>query len=321
MADEEQVRGVPAELGNSGAVAPLSGTWRLADRPLLDRENDRRAIDGVLGLVRQGFSSALVLRGDHGVGKTTLLDYAIKAAAAFQVSAVVGAEPAIHFPFGAVNQLLIPFLPRIGDLPAPQRQAVTVAFGMDGQVHRRIRFSSGGRASPCCRAQPRPARYSARSTTRTGSMPNRPLVLGFVARRLYADQVGMSVALKQDGAPTAFVKLPTVEVSGLPDDAAAELLQSVAPAKLDPQLVERVLDDTGGNALALVELGSGFTMPGMNCALRNPCMTLWARTASQRLRAMNFAPPVKRPGRGARRPSSISPSGGPRRSSGGRGLD
>ena len=89
--------------------------------------------------------------------------------------------------------------------------------------------------------------------------PESALVLAFVARRLYADRVGMIVALKDDGESAAFEQLPTIQLGGLPDDAAADLLQSVAAARLDSELVHRILADTGRNALALVEIGSNFT--------------------------------------------------------------
>ena len=94
----------------------MSGSRRSRDRGLLDRQRERRAIDDMLDLVRDGFSSALVLRGDHGVGKTTLVDYAIRAAAGFRICTVVGTESEIGFAYGAAHQLLIPFLGLIGDL-------------------------------------------------------------------------------------------------------------------------------------------------------------------------------------------------------------
>src|SRR4029077_1796946 len=84
------------------------------------------------------------------------------------------------------------------------------------------------------------------------------VVLGFVARRLYADRVGMILTVGETGKPRAFEQLRTVHVGGLPDDAAAEMLQAVVGAPLELQVVGRVLDDTGRNALALVEVGSQF---------------------------------------------------------------
>ena len=82
---------------------------------------------------------------------------------------------------------------------------------------------------------------------------------GAVARRLYADRVGVILTVDGSAGPPAFEQLPAIEVGGLPDDAAAELLRSVAGTPLDPQAVDRVLADTRRNPLALVEVGSHFT--------------------------------------------------------------
>src|SRR5690348_156027 len=106
----------------------MQGKWRRPEHPLLDRGAERAAIDELQGAVRRGFSGVLVLRGDTGAGKTALADYAIEAASGFQVSAITGVESEIKLEYGAVHQLLVPFLPLIGDLPGPQRQAIGVAF-------------------------------------------------------------------------------------------------------------------------------------------------------------------------------------------------
>src|SRR5437588_13108601 len=88
--------------------------WRNEPRPagggpvVLDRRQERAAIDRVLDTVRGGFSGALVLRGGHGVGKTTLLEYAIDSAADLRISSVVGVESEINLEFGALHQLLVP---------------------------------------------------------------------------------------------------------------------------------------------------------------------------------------------------------------------
>src|SRR5262249_55399078 len=85
------------------------------------------------------------------------------------------------------------------------------------------------------------------------------LVLGFVARRLYADSVGMILTVRDAGEPPAFRQLPPMDVGGLPDDAAAQLLRSVAGTPLAPAVVDGVVADTERNPLALVEIGSHFT--------------------------------------------------------------
>ena len=98
---------------------------------LLDRQAERAAIDQVLDAVRGGLSGTLVLRGEPGVGKTTLLRYAIDAAPDLRVSSIAGVESEISMEFGGLHQLLLPFLPLLDDLPPPQRGALRVAFGQE----------------------------------------------------------------------------------------------------------------------------------------------------------------------------------------------
>ena len=85
---------------------------------LLDRQTERAAIDQVLDAVRNGFSGSLMLRGGPGVGKTTLLQYAVAAAPDLRVSSVAGVESEISMEYGGLHQLLIPFLPLLDELPA-----------------------------------------------------------------------------------------------------------------------------------------------------------------------------------------------------------
>jgi DNA-binding CsgD family transcriptional regulator len=258
MADEEPRHGVPADLAPAGAVAPVSGSRRSPERPLLDRERERSAIDDMLAVVRDGFSSALVLRGDHGAGKTTLVDYAIRAAAGFRVSTVTGDESEIGFAFGGARQLLTPFLALADDLPVPQRQALDIAFCLE----------TGPRPDPflvavAClgllwrSAEAGPVLCAIDDAHWIDA--ESALVLGFIARRLYADRVAMIFAVNEGCELAAFDQLPTSEVGGLPEDAAVDLLQSAAGMRLDRQLANRVVADTGGNALALAEIGSNFT--------------------------------------------------------------
>src|ERR1700758_492875 len=91
------------------------------DFAILDRRTERAAIDRVLDAVRSGFSGALVLRGGPGVGKSTLLKYAVSAAQDLRASGIAGVESEISMEFGGLHQLLVPFLPRLGELPPPQR--------------------------------------------------------------------------------------------------------------------------------------------------------------------------------------------------------
>src|SRR3984885_10531616 len=105
-----------------------------APRPeftLLDRQTERAAIDQVLAAVRSGFSGTLVLRGGPGVGKTTLLRYAVTAAPDMLISSIAGVESEIRMEYGGLHQLLLPFLPLPDELPPPQQRALRVAFGQE----------------------------------------------------------------------------------------------------------------------------------------------------------------------------------------------
>src|ERR1700753_1559879 len=97
---------------------------------LLDREAEKDALDRMLRAVRGGVSGALVLRGEAGIGKTALLEYAVEAAGGMRVARVVGVESEIELGYAGLHQLLVPFLAGIEQLPAPQRDALEAAFGL-----------------------------------------------------------------------------------------------------------------------------------------------------------------------------------------------
>src|SRR6266705_2284937 len=115
-------------------VSDCAGPRRVDERwregfVLLDRRTERAAIDRVLDAVRSGFSDTLVLRGGPGVGKSTLLKYAIATAPDLRVCRIAGVESEITMEFAGLHQLLVSCLPQLDDLPPPQRDALRVAFG------------------------------------------------------------------------------------------------------------------------------------------------------------------------------------------------
>src|ERR1700757_3648912 len=181
---------------------------------LLDRRTERAAIDRGLDAVRDGLSGTLILRGGPGVGKTTLLRYAIDAARDLRVSSIAGVESEISMEFGGLHQLLLPFLPLLDDLPPPQQSALRIAFGQQ--------------------AGPPPKQFLvglAALTLLSRSAEDQPLlcvvddgpwldpesahVLGFVARRLYADRVGFIGAIGElVPSEAAELRLPMIDVEG-----------------------------------------------------------------------------------------------------------
>jgi len=216
-------------------------------------------LEGVLAAVRDGLSGVLVLRGEAGVGKTALLDWAAGQAGDMQVARVAGAEAEMDMGFAGLHQLLVPFLGGLEGLPGPQRQALGSAFGLV--------------------AGPPPDRFlvgMAALTVLTDAAAARPVlcliddaqwlnpvsieVLGFVARRLYADRVGMVFAAREaEERAVVLAGLPELMVGGLAEEAAQELLARSAGAQVDQQVGGRIAADTAGNPLALVELAAELT--------------------------------------------------------------
>ena len=236
---------------------------------LVDRQRERQALDGLMGDLRSGRGRALVVRGEAGVGKSALLEYAAGAAADMRVARAVGVESEMELAFAGVHQLCAPLLGRLERLPAPQRDALGVAFGLRG----------GG-------APDRFLVALAVLTLLSEAAEDRPLlclvddaqwldrvsaqVLGFVARRLLADPVGLLFAARDPGEELG--GLPDLEVRGLREEDARGLLRSVVRVRLDERVRDRIVAETHGNPLALLELprglspaqlAGGFGLPGV----------------------------------------------------------
>src|ERR1700761_2631592 len=94
------------------------------------RRGEREMLDRLLGVVRGGQSRVLVVSGEPGVGKTALLQSAIRSASGFRVARAVGVESEMELAFAALQQLCAPMLDRLDRLPAPQQEALGVAFGL-----------------------------------------------------------------------------------------------------------------------------------------------------------------------------------------------
>src|SRR6267143_1970030 len=97
---------------------------------LVDRRTERSALDSLIASARGGTGNALVLRGEPGIGKTALLDYAVESASGFRIARASGVESEMELAFAALHQLCAPMLDRLDRLPRPQRDALGVAFGL-----------------------------------------------------------------------------------------------------------------------------------------------------------------------------------------------
>jgi DNA-binding CsgD family transcriptional regulator len=220
---------------------------------LLGRDHEVGAVVSLVAGVRKGNSGALVLRGEPGIGKTELLDHAVGAADGMQLTRVVGVQSETELGFGALHQLLRPFLERMRALPPPQRHALGIAFGLEagtapdrflvGLAALSLIADAAVRAPVLCVVDD--AQWLDRASAEA---------LGFVARRVLADRIGMLFAVRSSDEPPGLAGLPLLEVSGLPASAAAELLASAAPFPVADGVRQRIVAETFGNPLALIEL-------------------------------------------------------------------
>jgi AAA ATPase domain len=223
---------------------------------LLGRSREREALDRLLRAARGGQGGVLVVQGDPGVGKTALLDDTAKVAQQFRVLRTAGAEGEQEFPYAALHRFCGPTLDRIDQLPAPQRDALAVAFGLAaGPAPDQFVVALGvlGLLSSLATDQPVLGLIDDAHWLDRGSS----LTLAFVARRLVAERIGLVFATRDVGESLA--RLPELHVGSLGHRDARALLESVLLAPLDEQVMERLIVEARGNPLALIELPRGLT--------------------------------------------------------------
>jgi DNA-binding CsgD family transcriptional regulator/tetratricopeptide (TPR) repeat protein len=224
---------------------------------LLDRLAERKTLDDVLEDLRSGRGRALVVRGEAGVGKSALLGYAVRAAADMRIARAAGVESEMELAFASLQQLCVPLLDRLERLPGPQRDALGVAFGLRaGDPPDRLLVAlavltllsevAEERALLCVVDD---AQWLDQASVQ---------VLAFAARRLLGEPVGLIFATREPGEQ--FGGLADLEVRGLPDQDARALLRSVIRVRLDDRVRDRILAETAGNPLALLELPRGLSL-------------------------------------------------------------
>ncbi|MEV6878692.1 AAA family ATPase [Amycolatopsis sp. NPDC051128] len=229
-------------------------------RGLLGRRGECAALDRLVAEARSGRSQVLVLRGEAGIGKSALVEYLVESAAGCRIARAVGVESQMELAFAGVHQLCGPMMTRLDHLPGPQRDALAVAFGLrSGGVPDRFMVGLAVLSLLAEAAEERPlvcvvddAQWLDRVSAQT---------LAFVARRLLAERVVLVFAVR-GAAPEAddpLKGLPELVVRGLRDGDARALLDSAAPGRLDERVRDRIVAETSGNPLALLELPRGLT--------------------------------------------------------------
>jgi DNA-binding CsgD family transcriptional regulator len=230
--------------------------WPAPGAGLTDRVSERGVLDRFVAGVRAGDGRALVVRGEPGVGKTALLDYLAGRAAGCLVARAVGVQSEMELAFAGLHQLCAPMLDRAESLPAPQREALWTAFGLSaGPAPDRflVGLAVLGLLSETAGERPLLCVIDDQQWLDRASAQ----ALGFAARRLAADPVGLVFAARVPGQDMA--GLPELVVEGLAAGDARELLDSVLTGPLDAGVRDQIIADTNGNPLALLELPRGLT--------------------------------------------------------------
>jgi DNA-binding CsgD family transcriptional regulator len=225
---------------------------------LQGRLDERHQLDRQLQRARAGQSSVRVLRGEAGVGKTALLDYVAERAVGCRIARTAGVQSEMELAFAGLHQLCAPLVNGLDRLPAPQRDALRVAFGLqDGGAPDRFLVALAVLGLLADAAETRPlvclvddAQWLDRTSAQT---------LAFVARRLLAERIVMVFAVRDPGDADELTGLPELTVEGINDSDARVLLESGMPGLVDERVRDRIVAETRGNPLALLELPRGLT--------------------------------------------------------------
>ena len=224
---------------------------------LRGRRIECAALDRLLEDVRAQQSRVLVLRGEAGVGKTALLEYLMANASGCRIARAAGVESEMELAFAGVHQLCALLLSHLERLPGPQRDALGTAFGLRaGAATDRFLVGLAVLSLLSEVAEEGPlvcvvddAQWLDRASAQ---------VLGFVARRLLAESLALVFAVRDWTEDQELGSLPVMVVGGLSDADARALLDSATPGRLDERVRDRVVAESNGNPLALLELPKGL---------------------------------------------------------------
>jgi DNA-binding CsgD family transcriptional regulator len=223
---------------------------------LLGRGPETTRLDELVSEAAGGRGGALVIEGEPGVGKTALLEDAAQRASRLSVLRVVGVQSELALPYAALHQLCARMIGRRDRLPAPQADAIAVALGgLAGRAPDRFLVSLGalGLLSDLAGERPLLCLIDDAQWIDQESLQ----ALAFVARRAEADSFALVFSTRI--ALDELAGIPRVLVQGLTEPDARDLLASVVPGRLDPRVRDRIIAETHGNPLALLELPHGLS--------------------------------------------------------------
>jgi DNA-binding CsgD family transcriptional regulator len=224
----------------------------------LGRTRERERLDATLAQARGGESAVLVIRGEPGIGKTSLLRHAARQASGLRIAEVEGVQAEMELPFAAIHQLCAPLLDALEVLAEPQQNALSVALGVSsGDTPDRFLVAVAVLNLLAATADERPLLCLVDDAQWLDAASAQ--ALGFVARRLLAEPVAMLFALREPAITRALDGLPQLSLEGLDEPDARALVSRAVPGRLDDRVRDRIIAETAGNPLALVELSQSMT--------------------------------------------------------------
>ncbi|MFF5083999.1 ATP-binding protein [Actinoplanes sp. NPDC000266] len=225
---------------------------------LRGRRREQETLDRLVRDVRSGQSRVLVLRGEAGAGKTALLDHLAEHAGGCRVVRAAGVELESEIAYASLQQLCAPLLGHLGAVPEPQRAALSVAFGLStGNPPEALVLGLAVLHLMAEAAAERPLVCVVDDAQWVDRMS--ATILAFAARRLEAESVALIFAVRTPADDQTLRGLPELVVEGLADADARALLDSVLPGPVDDRVRDRIVAETRGNPLALLELPRGLT--------------------------------------------------------------
>jgi hypothetical protein len=234
----------------------------------------------------------LVLRGEAGIGKTALLDYAVAAAPDFMVSRIAGVESEMDLGFAGLHRLAIPSLDRLDGLPDQQGTAMRVVFGLaDERTSDRLVVGLATLSLMANLGADRPVLWIVDDVHWVDRESVEALAL--VGRRLFAERVALLFGLRDGHDGSALTGIPEFAVGRLDEGDAGTLLRSVLDDPLDDQVTARIVRETGGSPLAIVELASDLSAAELSQrgALAGP-LPLSRRLEAHYVRQVRALPPA-----------------------------
>jgi DNA-binding CsgD family transcriptional regulator len=229
-----------------------------ASEVLPGRRSECARLESLVTGVRAGQGQVLIVRGEAGIGKSVLLDYLAGHADGCRVARASGVESEMELPFAGLHLLCTPMLDLAGKLPPPQRAALRVAFGLEfGEPPDRFLVGAAvlSLLSEAADRQPLLCVVDDAQWLDQASAQ----ALSFVGRRLFADQIGVVFGVRDPVTAPEWRGFPELMVGGLANEDAGALLEAVVPGRLDEHVRDRIVAETRGNPLALLELPRGLT--------------------------------------------------------------